>query len=80
MNLLILSSAIAGAAFFLSESRAAKPLREWIGGPLNCGYCLAHWLAIPVFIQHDLLTTMAVAWLAAMQWAAMTTMMKISGR
>lgn len=80
MELILYSCSIAAAAYFLSESKAASFLRERIGGPLKCGYCLAHWLAIPVIIHSGILMGLAAAWLAALQWAAMTTMMRISGR
>lgn len=64
----------------------------WMGELLGCGYCLGHWVAfalvavyrptlLEVWLPLDLfLTALVVAWIAAVQWAALCALLVVAGK
>lgn len=53
MNVFILSLAAAGISFGITETKLARPLREWmkqknrlLGELFSCGYCFGHWVSL----------------------------------
>src|SRR5262249_27899045 len=61
-------------------------LAPWLGKLVGCGYCTGHWIALGLVLIYrprifggweplDLvLTALVVGWLAAFQWAALSSL------
>ena len=77
----------AAVAYLVSQSEAFGWLRLWASKHsaffdklFACGYCLSHWIAVPLVIIYDmrifkmfwpldyLLTILVIAWLATFQY------------
>jgi hypothetical protein len=100
ITILALSMATACLSFTISESALMRPFRVWAAtrGPgleklVCCGYCLGHWIALPLVLVYDpglvasgiafldlLVTVLCVAWLAGAQWAVMCGFMAWIGK
>jgi hypothetical protein len=70
----------------------ARGKETLVGRLLSCGYCLGHWVAFALvaiyqprlFQRHWLLdyflTALAIAWIGAFEWAAMSWLMQKTGK
>lgn len=70
----------------------AKQRFSYLGEVLSCGYCLGHWVAFGLvaiyrtklfefwWLLDYFLTALAIAWLAAVQWAVMCWLIEKTGK
>jgi len=98
-DILIYSLIVASISFLISESAIFNKLRikikfrsKFFGKLFCCGYCLAHWIAIPVmiifqprlflvFVPLDyFFTWIILVWVASFQWALMGVLFKAGGK
>lgn len=78
-------------AVFAGMRERAKTWNPWLGKLASCGYCLGHWVAFGLvaiyrprlfqawWLLDYFLTALAIAWLAAFQWAALCWLMGKAG-
>lgn len=64
----------------------------WLGKLAGCGYCLGHWVALGLVVIYRprlfqgwwlldyILTALAIAWLAAFQWAVLCWLVERAGK
>jgi hypothetical protein len=87
-----ISFTVSEAAIFKRLREWCSGKNSFIGSVISCGYCLGFWTAFILvavcqpktfeywWVLNYFLTALVIAWLSALQWAAMCWLMKITGK
>ncbi len=87
-----ISFTVAEAKLFLSFRDWLKRKNAFFGEMVSCGYCFGHWVAFALVALYRpklfeqwwlfdyFLTALVIAWFAALQWAIMCWLMKLTGK
>jgi len=80
------------SVLFAGLRKRVESWNAWLGKLLNCGYCAGHWIAFALVAIYRprlfhawapldyFLTAIAVAWLAAFQWATLCWIVGRAGK
>ncbi len=86
------SFTLSEARLFAGLRQRAAARSRWLGELLGCGYCTGHWVAFGLAAIYRprlfdawrpldyLLTAVAIAWLAAFQWAILCLLLERGGK